>query len=250
MFTPIAVGWLTCEDPGCLGVRLANASVCLAHAANLGLDEFEVELRRISEHGAIDARGVRLSAELLGRLLAAAPHDSHGHVIVRNAQFDRATFDCVAGFNRATFEGETNFGAAVFKHQVEFHGANFKAVARFPDAKFERPAAFEEAAFEGDALFHGMTFESWTSFKRTTFKRTAGFFWGKFKGSAAFEEATFEGDAGFEAGLLRSRLKGGWAGRLSGVGVHMGRVRPIGDHGVAEATCSRRGPQPPLPSSP
>src|SRR6266487_4384218 len=37
-------------------------------------------------------------------------------------------------------------------------------------------------------------------------------------------------------GLLRSRLKGGWAGRLSGVGVHMGRVRPIGDHGVAEAT--------------
>src|SRR6266511_2739148 len=198
MFTPIAVGWLTCEDPGCLGIRLANASVCLAHAANLGLDEFEVELRRISEHGAIDARGVRLSAELLGRLLAAAPHDSHGHVIVRNAQFDRATFDCVAGVNRATFEGETNFGAAVFKHQVEFHGANFKAVARFPDAKFERPAAFEEAAFEGDALFHGMTFESWTSFKRTTFKRTAGFFWGKFKGSAAFEEATFEGDAGFE----------------------------------------------------
>src|SRR6266542_5301607 len=42
--------------------------------------------------------------------------------------------------------------------------------------------------------------------------------------------------AGLLAGLLRSRLKGGWAGRLSGVGVHMGRVRPIGDHGVAEAT--------------
>jgi hypothetical protein len=113
MFTPIAVGWLTCEDPGCLGVRLANASVCLAHAANLGLDEFEVELRRISEQGASDVRGVRLSGELLGRLLAAAPRDSHGHVIVRNAQFDRTTFDCVARFNQATFEGETKAAPAV-----------------------------------------------------------------------------------------------------------------------------------------
>jgi uncharacterized protein YjbI with pentapeptide repeats len=198
MFTPIAVGWSTCRYPDCIGVRLADASVCLAHAAELELDEFEAELRRISEHGAIDARGVRLTEELLGRLLAAAPHDSHDHVILRNAQFDRATFDWFAGFNGATFEGETNFGTAVFKGQVEFHGANFKAAARFPDAKFEYPAVFEEVTFEGDALFLGVTFESFTSFKRATFKRTAGFFWGKFKGSAVFEEATFEGDAWFE----------------------------------------------------
>jgi hypothetical protein len=77
---------------------------CLAHMASHDNDLFEAELRRINEYGVIDARGLSLTADLLDRILAAA-RNSHGHTVLRDARFDRATFDCVARFNELTFEG-------------------------------------------------------------------------------------------------------------------------------------------------
>jgi hypothetical protein len=75
-------------------------------------DLFEAELRPINEHGVIDARGLSLTADLLDRILAAA-RNSRGHTVLRDARFDRATFDCVARFNELTFEGEANFGCGL-----------------------------------------------------------------------------------------------------------------------------------------
>lgn len=112
---------------------LAEASICLAHMASHDNDLFEAELRRINEYGVIDARGLSLTADLLDRILAAA-RNSRGHTVLRDARFDRATFDCVARFNELTFEGEANFGAAVFKYGVQFYGTNFKSIVRFQDA--------------------------------------------------------------------------------------------------------------------
>jgi uncharacterized protein YjbI with pentapeptide repeats len=203
MFTPRAVNWGTCEEAGCLGVRLAEVPVCLAHAASLQHDVFEAELRRITEHGAIDARGVRLTDRLLGRILAAAPRDNHGRAVVRNARFDRTTFDCIAVFNEAIFEGEADFGAAVFKYQAEFFQTNFNAVVRFPDVRFEYPAVFEEATFDEDAQFPGVSFQGGAWFKRATFKGMAGFFWATFNGPTSYSEATFEGAARFEGGRFK-----------------------------------------------
>jgi uncharacterized protein YjbI with pentapeptide repeats len=177
-------------------VPLAEASVCLAHMASRDNDLFEAELRRINEHGVIDARGLWLTADLLDRIVAAA-RNSRGHTILRDARFDRATFDCVARFNELTFEGEANFGAAVFKYGVQFYGTNFKSIVRFQDATFDFEALFEEAVFNDALLFHGVEFQR-ASFRRTTFKRLAGFFWARFKSLVTFDEATFKGAARFE----------------------------------------------------
>jgi hypothetical protein len=177
-------------------VPLAEASICLAHMASHDNDLFEAELRRINEYGVIDARGLSLTADLLDRILAAA-RNSRGHTVLRDARFDRATFDCVARFNELTFEGEANFGAAVFKYGVQFYGTNFKSIVRFQDATFHFESLFEEAVFNNALLFHGVEFQR-ASFRRTTLKRLAGFFWARFKGLVTFNQATFEGSARFE----------------------------------------------------
>jgi hypothetical protein len=69
------VGWEMCAHDGCLGVRLPTGGKCWAHAAGTDLDS---ALKRLGEDGQLDARGVPITQELLGRLLSAVPRDDHG----------------------------------------------------------------------------------------------------------------------------------------------------------------------------
>lgn len=64
-----------------------------------------------------------ISKELLERLLAAAPHDDHGHAILTNARFDRAIFQYKADFSGATFQRGAWFVEATFQRGVRFDGA-------------------------------------------------------------------------------------------------------------------------------
>jgi hypothetical protein len=67
------VDWPPCSEEGCIGIRLDAGGKCLAHADGQQLD---AELKRLGDEGTIDARGVTISAELLDRILAAAPATS------------------------------------------------------------------------------------------------------------------------------------------------------------------------------
>ena len=48
------VEWPTCDQAGCIGIRLTSARMCLAHASE---EETAAALKLVGETGEIDARG-------------------------------------------------------------------------------------------------------------------------------------------------------------------------------------------------
>jgi hypothetical protein len=95
--------WKPCRLTGCIGVKLPVTAWCLAHAAERAPEAFDAELNRIGQDGTIDARGVPISDELLGRILDAVPHQD-GRPTFTAVAFDRATFQGTALFSRVTFK--------------------------------------------------------------------------------------------------------------------------------------------------
>jgi len=196
------VPWEPCGRDGCGGVRLVAAACCLAHAAEQDPPAFQAELKRIGEEGTIDARGVRLSAELLKRILDAAPHQDHRQAL-KAAQFDRATFQGEAAFGRVIFKGEAAFAAATFQGEAGFGGASFQGRAGFDGATFQREAAFAAASFHGRAGFDQATFRGEAVFVWASFQGRAGFDGAGFQGRAGFDGATFRGEAVFDGATFR-----------------------------------------------
>jgi uncharacterized protein YjbI with pentapeptide repeats len=209
--------WFTCDHDGCIGSRVANRW-CLAHAAEHARDHFDAALKRIGATGTVDARGVVISADLLERLLDAAPRKGD-EAAVKAAQFDQATFvegrawfsdvtfEGRARFNEATFEdqavfaevtfeGEAGFNKATFKDEALFAAA-FKGEARFDEATFKDAALFGKRTFEGEAVFDRATFEGEASFREAIFRRKAEFDGATFQGDAEFAGATFQNTAKF-----------------------------------------------------
>jgi hypothetical protein len=189
------VDWETCAEDGCIGACLPSGGKCWAHATDSDLDS---ALKRLGEHGHVDVRSVLIIPELLGRLLAVAPRDDHGDVILTAARFNRATFHGDARFDRVTFQG----GA-------DFEGATFHGDARFDRVTFQRGARFDRVTFHGDAGFHGATFQRGAWFERATFQRNAVFAGTTFHYAAWFGRATFQRDARFGgAAFQRARQLG------------------------------------------
>ena len=79
------VEWPTCEQAGCIGIRLTSARMCLAHS---GEDETAAALKRVRETGAIDVRGVPITGALLERILTAAPRGEHEEPLIKDCRFD------------------------------------------------------------------------------------------------------------------------------------------------------------------
>jgi uncharacterized protein YjbI with pentapeptide repeats len=158
---------------------------------------FNAALERAAE-GVIDARGVRLSSDQLGRLLDAAPKDPQypARRLLRHADFVRATFSGDADFYGASFGGVAGFGGATFSGDADFNGASFKG-ADFDRAIFSGVAGFYGASFSGAADFDGATFSGYAGFVGATFSRNADFLGATFSGNAGFLGATFSGNAGF-----------------------------------------------------
>ena len=120
------VDWPTCDQAGCIGIRLASARVCLAHGSE---EETAAALKLVGDTGAIEARGVHITRALLDRLLTAAPRGENGMRLIKGGQF-----------RGATFSGDALFGGATF--QVGFLGAAFQGDAQFDGAAFERAQQF------------------------------------------------------------------------------------------------------------
>jgi uncharacterized protein YjbI with pentapeptide repeats len=229
--------WTTCDHDGCIGSRVANTTWCLTHVAEKAPDALDTELRRIGAEGSVDARGVPISAELLQRILTAAPREDDRRAFTA-ARFDQATFEGVAVFDGVTFEGEARFdgvtfqreagfaeatflrravfAGATFQGEAWFDGATFQRMARFDAATFEGEAGFAEVRFQGVAVFAGATFqrravfagatlEGEAGFAEATFQRVARFAGVTFQSEAGFDGVTFEGAAGFAEATFQGR---------------------------------------------
>jgi uncharacterized protein YjbI with pentapeptide repeats len=202
----VSVDWLTCDEDGCIGIRLDAGGKCLAHA---GDQELAVTLKQAAQTGKIDARGVTIDYILLKKILDSTPRSSDGHAMLTEVRFKGATFWRDVGFGEATFRGATFQGAAefhraTFQGPADFGGATFQDAAWFTEAMFQGPAAdFVEATFQGPAGFTEATFRGAAGFDRATFRGDAGFGGATFRGAAAFGGATFRGDAAFGGATFR-----------------------------------------------
>ena len=70
MAGPVPVDWPTCDEDGCIGIRLDAGDKCLAHA---GDKERDAALKPVAQTGNIDARGVTISSALLKQILDSTP---------------------------------------------------------------------------------------------------------------------------------------------------------------------------------
>jgi hypothetical protein len=200
----------TCEQDGCIGIRLASAPRCLAHASE---EETAAALKLIGKIGEIDARGVTITSALLDRILAAAPRTENEEPLLKDCRFDEATFSGGADFGEVTFDGDAHFGGVTFSGEAgfneaafsggaDFGGTTFSGDADFGDATFDGDADFEEATFKRYANFGGATFKRRADFGRTTFSDEAVFNAAAFSGGAYFAWATIDGDADFHGAVF------------------------------------------------
>ncbi len=149
------VEWPTCEQAGCIGICLASARMCLAHASE---EETAAGLSIVGETGVIDARGVPITSALVGRILTAAPRGENEEPLIKGCQFDRATFSDDAQFSGVRFNGDAQFIGATFNGDAKFDGAIFRGEAKFGGGHFNGDASFAGATFGGDAVFSGAYF--------------------------------------------------------------------------------------------
>jgi len=178
------IEWPTCDEDGCIGIRLDPTPKCLAHA---GDEQRNTTLEHLGETGVIDARGVPITQALLEQILAAAPRDAE----------DRPTFQDVAAFDKATFQGDAWFAGATFQGDIMFAGATFQGSAGFYEATFQDDAGFDKATFQGSARFDKATFQGSAGFDEATFQDFAEFDKATFQGTALFRRATFQEPTGF-----------------------------------------------------
>jgi hypothetical protein len=202
-----------CRQDDCAGSRLFTTTWCLAHAAEHAVDAFDAELKRIGNQGTVDARGVVLSDELLGRVLDALPRTDDRPTFTTahfeqatfqgTARFDQARFLGDAGFRRASFQGTAGFVGTSFHGWAGFGEASFQGWAGFGGASFLDEAWFFEASFHGAAWFEGAHFSERAVFQGVQFSGAVVFFGTQFDGEVEFREAQFT-EAG-RLGPLRAR---------------------------------------------
>ena len=178
-------GWLDMPDAGgcavngCKGVRWGADKWCIAHLDELSLHNV---LDGLEPGADVDARGVRFTAELLERLLAAMRDPGTGVTRIGTASFRDACFAEGALFERVEFQGK-----------AVFLDASFSGPARFKDTQFDDRAWFEGAQFSGMAVFNGALFSSEAFFTRANFRLIAWFQNTRFTTNVWFSEARFSG---------------------------------------------------------
>jgi Pentapeptide repeats (9 copies) len=203
------VGWRTCKEEGCIGIRLLSGR-CLAHTQDQDRqDAFD----QVTLTGIVDARGVTIDDSLLEQILTALPQSTDNLKISRGARFDSATFtgnarfgkvhfSGEAGFLSATFAADANFGGAIFDLGANFLGATFHADVDFRDATFRSGAMFFAVTFHADAKFAGATFHADAVFGTVTFHADAKFAGATFHADAVFLDTKFRADADFAKAIF------------------------------------------------
>jgi hypothetical protein len=174
----------------CRGNRLPDSDKCWAHADDATLD---TALKRLSEDGRLDARGVVITETLLECLIAAAPRDENDCTVLRHASFEGAVFEGKAQFDKVIFQGDAVFVKATFRGDALFVGAAFHGDASFGSTVFHEAATFEWAAFQGPADFHEAVFGGYAYFRMAQFQSYAAFWGAKFDADVWFAQADFRG---------------------------------------------------------
>jgi uncharacterized protein YjbI with pentapeptide repeats len=200
MAVQVSVDWPTCDQGGCIGVRLDAGRRCLAHAED---EERDAALQQFSQTGKVDARGVTIDGSLLQKILGGVPRDPDGYLVLTDARFDRAAFQCDAWFSEVIFQGDAWFSGAAFQGDAWFSGATFQCDAGFSEVTVQGDAGFSEVTVRGDAGFSEAIFEGDAWFSGATFRGDAWFSGATFRGDAWLRKATFEGTAWFSGATFR-----------------------------------------------
>jgi Pentapeptide repeats (9 copies) len=123
--TPDGVDWAVCSEPECIGAAISASDRCLGH---LDEQELSAALKHFGGSGELDARGARIDAKLVERLIAAAPRNPDGNWVPWKALFQRATFGDGAQFEDATFGDGARFEGATFGDGARFEAATCPSV--------------------------------------------------------------------------------------------------------------------------
>jgi uncharacterized protein YjbI with pentapeptide repeats len=190
--------------------------MCLEHADEHDLN---AELKPLGDEGAIDARGVTISAALLNRILAAAPRDPlpPDRPRLNKVQFEGATFGKGASFQGATIGDWAIFDRAHFGAKANFKNVTFGNGMNFEEVLFEEGADFDGATFGDAASFVRLTFEGRSTFSNVTFGKGAAFVRAYFEDGPNFDGATFGDEANFgvanfgESAWFERTTFGDWA---------------------------------------
>jgi uncharacterized protein YjbI with pentapeptide repeats len=174
--------WPVCSEPDCRGAPLPTSDRCVAHATAA---ERATWFAVVSEEG-LDARGVRLTNEVVSELVAAGRPEDGGRSVLTKLNFQGATFAGDVFFDMVEFQGYTSFLDATFEGRASFDWAVFTGYAHFAKAKFRDWTSFDGAEF-GSGVFQEAVFDDWADFSGTTFDR------------ALFGKAAFNGNVTFSA---------------------------------------------------
>ena len=186
--------WQPCSHRprGCRGAAVGRFSECLEH---LSRDDLYRVLADFGEGEPLDARGTRIDAQLLRRIITAAP-TTGGRQQLRNIFFSGARFTDEAFFGDVQFVDDALFCRTRFGHNAWFQRVRFGSDAHFDGARFVGQARFDDAELVGDALFS----DAW-------FRRDARFQRARFRGDAWFQQVRFGGDARFDQAESRGAVR-------------------------------------------
>jgi hypothetical protein len=135
-----APDWQLCgRETACVGAVVFD-DACLAHLAG----ELNAYLKQLRSGARLDARGAKVTGELIERVLGHLPD---GTRIVG------------AAFDHASIAGPVRFDGVVFDGTVTFRHTTFDGDASFDEATFARPLLFENVDVEGTLSFVNARFE-------------------------------------------------------------------------------------------
>jgi uncharacterized protein YjbI with pentapeptide repeats len=194
MASQAGIDWPVCDRDSCSGIRLDDSNECLVHA---GDEARSTELKKISQTGRIDARGVEISGALLKEILDGISCDPDGNRLVTGVRFDNAIFH-EAQFERVVFQGEAAFQEATFRGTCGFIGVTFQRSAAFWRATFHGDVTFVQTIFCDEARFYATSFYGGVAFLGTAFQGTALFRAAAISPYAKFTDTTFQGVAWFD----------------------------------------------------
>jgi hypothetical protein len=143
-------------------------------------------LIRLSGGASFDARGTRITGELLNRILDSVKHTTDGKSILPDALFAEAQFTDDVSFSEADLCGHVTFRRARFAGMADFREARFQGDADFRGSAFQRGAIFRETVFAREAIFNS------TRFTGNAIRSS------RFIANAIFDDTVFDGDTSFQ----------------------------------------------------
>lgn len=179
-----------CDAEACSGFALQPAGGrCWEHAGDA---EVGLALAFLKQTRELDARGVRVSPQLLGLFLAAVTDErGDGRPRFNRVRLDSARFQGPAAFALTIFAGPVSMGDVTFEQGADFEDASFLEGASFDRAHVQGSLRFVESRLTGPLTFRAATIAGPTFFMRAQFEGDANFAGTVFRGRVRLDTASF-----------------------------------------------------------